>query len=203
MSNVATSPARSARLTRLPAPVQGVSFREALVTAGQKWTAGAYKLVTSAAALDTSGEWALDGARTCAHWIGDALDVEVCTAREWLRIGHALAHLDILDRAFSAGHLSYSKVRSLTRIATPENQVELCELAERVPAGHLALSLATWLTQHESSEDTERRQHAARGLTWRVEPDRNVSSPTRGCCRVECSSRHNGVTPLPALPYAG
>ena len=88
--------------------------------------------------LDDSGVWQADGARTCAHWVADALDIEVCTAREWLRIGRALAELDVIDAAFAQGRLSYSKVRALTRVATVESQSELCGLAERMPAGRLA-----------------------------------------------------------------
>jgi hypothetical protein len=52
--------------------------------------------------LDRSGEWAYDGSRTCAHWIAAALDVEICTAREWLRVGRALEQLPIIDAAFAA-----------------------------------------------------------------------------------------------------
>jgi hypothetical protein len=147
------------------------TLRTEVIAAARHWSTGQQRLVRLVAALDRSGEWALDGARTCAHWIADALDVEVCTAREWLRVGHSLAELDEVDRAFAEGRLSYSKVRVVTRVATAENQVELCALAERVPAGRLAHALATWLTRHETPERTERRQRLARGLTWRTEPD--------------------------------
>jgi hypothetical protein len=68
-------------------------------------------LVRLVAALDASGEWALDGSPTCAHWVAEALDIEVCTARDWLRVGHALEVFDPVDDAFAQGRLSYSKVR--------------------------------------------------------------------------------------------
>ena len=152
-------------------PPGDVSLRAAVAEMGRRWSAGMHDLVVLVADLDTSGEWMVDGSRTCAHWIADVLDVETCTAREWLRIGHSLACLETIRRAFAQGDLSYSKVRTLTRVATVDNEMELCEIAKCIPAGKLPCALASWLMGHESPEDTERRQQEARSLTWHVEPD--------------------------------
>ncbi len=103
-------------------------------------------MVTLVAALDASGEWTADDAPTCAHWVGEALDVEVCTAREWLRIGTALVGLPMIDGAFDEGLVSSSKVRMLTRVATAANEVELLALAAGTPAGRLGRALAVWLS---------------------------------------------------------
>ena len=123
--------------------------------------------------------WTFDGARTCAHWIAQVLDVEACTAREWLRIGHALAGLEVIEAAFAEWWLFYSKVRTLTRVATVDNQRELCDLAERVTAGRLAVALAAWLGRHESPDETEDRQRENRGLWWRFDPDGMVAGGLR------------------------
>jgi Domain of unknown function (DUF222) len=147
------------------------SLRAAVVAAGARWAAGQRQLLRLVAELDASQEWALDGFPTCSHWVADALDIEVCTAREWLRIGRKLVVLPAVNAAYYEGRLSYSKLRALTRIATPENEVELCGIAERVPAGRLAHALAAWLQRHETPEETEARQHEARGLWWRVDVD--------------------------------
>jgi hypothetical protein len=145
--------------------------RTAVVEAGQRWAAGQYDLVRRVAELDESLEWALDGAPTCAHWVAAALDVEVCTAREWLRIGRALFALPAIASAFEARRLSYSKVRALSRVATRTNEAELCRIAETVPAGRLAHALVAWLHRHETPEETAVRQAAATGLSERLEPD--------------------------------
>jgi hypothetical protein len=145
----------------------------------QPRTTGQHRLVTVACRLDVSGEWAFDGARTCAHWIARVLDVEVCTAREWLRIGHALAELDVIEEAFASGRLSYSKVRTLTRVATVGNQREVCDLAERVAAGRLAVAFAAWLGRRESPDETDDRQRQNRALWWRVDPDGMVDGAFR------------------------
>ncbi len=158
---------------------RATSLREQVVAVGQRWSAAQHRLVELVVALDDSGEWAADGAATCAHWVADALEVEVCTAREWLRIGRKLAELPAVAAAFTAGRLSYSKVRALTRVATPENEADLCELALRVPAGRLGHAIAAWLTRHETPEQTEARQHAARGMSWHLEPDGMVAGTFR------------------------
>jgi hypothetical protein len=150
---------------------QAPSLRAAVVAAGGRWAAGQRQLLRLVCELDVSGEWAHTGAATCAHWVADVLDIEVCTVREWLRIGKALVRLRAIDAAYDQGRLSYSKLRALTRVATPENEDELCEIAQRVPAGRLAHSLAAWLQRHESPEDTEARHQAARGLWWRDDVD--------------------------------
>ncbi len=146
-------------------------LRAELVAIGKRQMAHQRRLCLVAVRLEHSGEWAADGAPTCAHWIADALDVEVSTAREWLRIGRSLAGLEVVDEAFVSGRLSYSKVRALTRVATPATASELCRLAERTPAGRLGTALASWLVAREQPQETELRQGAARGLSWRTEPD--------------------------------
>ncbi len=136
------------------------SLREQVVAIGERWTAAQYRLVGLVVELDRSGEWAADGAVTCAHWIADALGVEVSTGREWLRIGRALELLPEIEASFGSGRLSYSKVRTLTRIATPDHEAELCRLALDVPAGRLGPVLAAWLAGHEEPEETDHRQRA-------------------------------------------
>jgi hypothetical protein len=137
------------------------------------------RLVQLAAAFDASGEWALDGAATCAHWIAATLDVEVSTAREWLRVGRALIDLALIDAGFADGRLSYSKVRALTRVATPDTEEQLCALAERVSAGALVCSLAAWRARRETPAETEVRQQAARRFGWSTDVDGMVCGEFR------------------------
>jgi 5-methylcytosine-specific restriction endonuclease McrA len=157
----------------------GTSLRAAVVESGERWGASQYRLVQLVAELDASHEWTLDRSPTCAHWVADALDIEVCTAREWVRIGRALTQLDVIDEAFAHGRLSYSKVRVLTRVASVETQAELCELAERVPAGRLRCALASWQARRETPAETEARQHAARQLTWWLDADGMIAGTFR------------------------
>jgi hypothetical protein len=157
----------------------GLSLREQLVEAGWHWSRSVRTIVCLASELENSLEWTLDGAPTCAHWIATALDLDVSTAREWLRIGRALVDLKVVDAAFEEGRLSYSKVRALTRVATPDNEEEFCALAERVPAGRLVPTLAAWRARRESPPETEQRQHAARRFAWHVDIDGMVAGDFR------------------------
>jgi hypothetical protein len=151
------------------------SLRANVVAVGARWSSGQRELVHAVAALDASNEWSLDGAATCAHWVADALDVEVSTARDWLRVGRRLQVLPRIDRHFENGELSYSKARALTRLATPANEDELCAIAREVPAGQLARALAQWQVSRETPEQTEARQQTKRHLTFRDDPDGMVA----------------------------
>ena len=192
------------------------SLRERVVSVGTGWALAQYALVTLVAALDGSGEWILDGASTCAHWVSQALDVEVCTAREWLRIGKALTDLPMTDAAFDEGLLSYSKVRLLTRFATRETEVELLERSEGVPAGRLGVVLAAWLSSRETPDETEVRLQKSRSVAWRTDPDGMIAGsfrlpPTMGkrlaeaidaelvCCRKRAAVRGASADAWPSI----
>ena len=75
---------------------------------GRRWSSSITQLIALSVELDDSGEWALDGSPTCAHWIAATLDIEIGTAREWLRIGRALAHLPMTTNAFTNRGLSFT-----------------------------------------------------------------------------------------------
>ena len=155
------------------------NVRAELVAVGRQWSSSLYRLVHLVRELDRSGEWALDGSRTCAHWVASALDVEVATARQWLRVGKTLGERPLIDEAFAAGRISFSKVRLLTGVVDAGNEADLLEIAERTPAGRLAGELARWLQRHEEPDDTEARQHEMRSLTWRTDPDGMITATIR------------------------
>jgi hypothetical protein len=148
-----------------------VSIRAEVIAAGEHWSTAQRRLVRLVVELDDSGEWNADGSVTCAHWVASALGIELCTAREWLRVGRALRRLSTIDGAFESDQLSYSKVRALTRVATPQNEAELCRLALRVAAGRLPHALAAWLARHETPEETETWQRNATALRTWTDPD--------------------------------
>ena len=156
-------------LSREPAGSKSLGVE--LVEIGRRSASALYELVHTCADFDDSGDWALDGCSTAAQWIAAALDVETCTAREWIRIGKALRKLPLLDAAFADKRLSYSKIRVLTRIATPEHEAELLAIGAAVPAGQLGVTLGAWSEQHENPEKRKKRHCQNRGLWWRTEPD--------------------------------
>ncbi len=129
-----------------------------------------HRLVVLAAEFEESTEWYVFVA-TPAHWMARQLDVCVATAREWIRRGKALRKLPAVEKAFASQHLSFAKVRALTRLAQPETEVELAELARAVPAGRLGHALAAWTQRREDHEERTARHQQDRSLRDRVEPD--------------------------------
>ena len=130
-----------------------------------------YRLVLTAAAFADSSEWALAGSPTAAHYLAALADIEPCTAREWIRVGRRVRGLPHTAGAFETRRLSYAKVRALTRFATPQNEIELVELAVGVPAGELNRALALWFNKNASPEDVAKHQQRQRSATWRTEAD--------------------------------
>jgi hypothetical protein len=75
--------------------------------------------------------------------------------------------------------LSYSKVRTLTRIATVDNEAELVAIAEHVPASQLGQELARWLNNNTTPEDIDDLHRRQRSIKWRTEPDGIVTFTLR------------------------
>ncbi|MFU8814663.1 MAG: DUF222 domain-containing protein [Pseudomonadales bacterium] len=95
-----------------------------------------YRLLALIRKLDTLDGWTAE-MPSCAHWLNVKCGLDLVTAREKVRVAHALANLPVVDDAFREGWLSYSKVRAVTRIATPASQNELVEFASSTTAAHV------------------------------------------------------------------
>jgi hypothetical protein len=91
--------------------------------------AGTHRLLTCIRQFDGSEEWHHQGAQTCAHWLSWRIGLDPATAREKVRVARALGRLPVLDAALAAGRISYAKVRAITRVATPETEGRLVEMA--------------------------------------------------------------------------
>lgn len=79
--------------------------------------------------LDMRGLWGRLGLRSAAHYLSWRLGLGLGTARQHVRVAYALLDLPTVAAAFAEGRLSYSKVRAITRVATPANEKELLEVA--------------------------------------------------------------------------
>ena len=82
--------------------------------------------------FDARGGWG-NGFRSCAEWLTWRIGLAPNAAREHVRVARALAVLPRLSRALVRGELSYSKVRALTRVATPETEERLLSVGRAVP----------------------------------------------------------------------
>jgi hypothetical protein len=72
-----------------------------------------------------------------AHWLNWRCGVGMCAAREQVRVARRLEELPVVRAEFSAGRLSYSKVRAITRVAHRDIEVGLVRMAQSATAAHM------------------------------------------------------------------
>ena len=87
--------------------------------------------------FDLRQGWKAYGNTDCAQWLDWRCGICRNTAQEKVRIARALWSLPALDEAFRQGVLSYSKIRAVTRVATPRNEQELLRYARGATASQV------------------------------------------------------------------
>jgi hypothetical protein len=124
--------------------------------------------------FDTRGGWNT-GFRSCAEWLAWRVGLDLHTARERVRVARALETLPRLSEALARGELSYSKVRALTRVATPETEVRLLAVGRAGTAWHVARIVRGWSRVDRLAEAREvKLQHASRALSLVTDDDGTV-----------------------------
>jgi hypothetical protein len=114
--------------------------------------------------FDARGGWNR-GFRSCAEWLAWRVGLEPGAARERVRVARALGTLPQLAEALARGQVSYSKVRALTRVATPETEARLLAVARAGTAVHVERIVRGWRQLDRRAEARlATRQHAGRGL---------------------------------------
>src|SRR5215475_12428315 len=99
--------------------------------------AAMHRLLTDLREFDARGGWHVQGAATCAHWLAWRVGWDLVTARDHVRVARKLAEFALIDDALRRGEMSYSKVRALLRVATPENEALLLDHARLMTASQL------------------------------------------------------------------
>ena len=116
-----------------------------------------HRLLSDLRTFDRGGGWHAQGARSCAHWLSWRLGWGLGAAREHLRVADRLAELPLLDEALRRGEISYSKIRAITRVATPENEAALLEVARHCPGHELETVCRKYrsVLRHDADPDPE------------------------------------------------
>jgi len=70
------------------------------------------------AAFDASGAWQPDGARTAAAWLATRCRLPMTTAQRRVRLGRALRHLPLTEKAWLGGDIGEAQVGVLARART-------------------------------------------------------------------------------------
>src|SRR5437773_2320837 len=116
--------------------------------------------------FDARGGWGNgSGFRSCAHWLTWRVGLNPGAARERVRVARALGTLPRLAEALARGELSYSKVRALTRVATPETEERLLRVGRAGTAEHVERIVRRWrLTDRKAEAEETTRRHRSRAL---------------------------------------
>jgi hypothetical protein len=92
-----------------------------------------------------------------------------------LRVAHALPGLPKITSAFEKGEISYSKVRALTRIATPETEEILLQIARHGTASHVEKVVRSYRRADPEREiELANKRHEGRYLTTCHDDDGNL-----------------------------
>ncbi len=95
------------------------------------------RFLSLVARFDRIEGWVPQGCSSCAHWLTLKCGIGTVAAREKVRVARALESLPAITDAFREGRISYSKVRAMTRVATPENETILLQIALHGTATHV------------------------------------------------------------------
>ena len=144
---------------------------EAIAELASRLHAATYELLVLLREFNAHAGWN-NGFLSCAHWLHWRTGIDLGASREKVRTAKALAHLPRLSGAMQRGEISYAKVRALTRIATPDNEPQLLDLAYNATAAQVERVARAWrrCDRLEDARDTDRR-HLARSVTTWVDDD--------------------------------
>jgi hypothetical protein len=123
----------------LPTQGEGAALErlgERIAELAAQISAATYELLVMLRDFDERGGWN-SGFHSCAHWLGWRVGLDLGAAREKMRVARALGGLPLLAASMRRGEISYSKVRALTRIATPATEEELLRFARAGTAAHV------------------------------------------------------------------
>ena len=160
------------------APDELARLEEEIAELAAYLDAAVHRLLTQLREFDRREGWG-GGFASCAHWLSWRVGLDLGAAREKVRVARALERLPQLDDALRTGVVSYSKVRALTRIATPETEASLLEFALNGSAAQVERLVRAWRKVDRNEEaSAERERHASRYLT--LQPDGDGMYELRG-----------------------
>jgi hypothetical protein len=149
-------------------------MREEMETIGERiaeWSTridvAMHQVLTDIRAFDAGGGWYQQGAMSCAHWLSWRIGWTLGTARDRVRVAQRLGELPLIDAALGKGEISYSKVRAMTRVATPANEELLLTYARHSTAAQLETICRKYQTVQRINAPDREREAAYRQVSRR------------------------------------
>ena len=107
-----------------------------------------------------------------AQWLGVHVAISAVTARQHVIVARRLGVLPAVTEAFGQGRVSYSRVRALCRVATPQDETSWLDLAVHATAAQLDRIVSDTIGAVNARDpDQGARQVAARRLSWSFDDD--------------------------------
>jgi hypothetical protein len=122
------------------------------------------------AEFNRSKHWKRLGFGSCTQWLRARMGLSRRAADEQLRVARALSHLPLLSESFSAGAISYAKVRAITRVATVADESAWLELAATRTAGQLEVAARV----HKGGDDDDPPTASPSELHWHWDAHGNL-----------------------------
>ena len=127
----------------------------------------------AAASFDASGDWAPDGAKTAAAWLGRRCRIPTGQARTLIRRGRVLSHLPAYARAWSSGAINAAHVDTVAAVRNPvteealaRDEQVLCDQAATLSFEHYVKAVSYWhqFADPDGTETSHEKRLAARDV---------------------------------------
>lgn len=151
--------------TRPDGLTQGMDRATAMIAAASA------HLLQMVALFDEGKLWERDGATSMTGWLAARYGLVRGTARDWVRVAHALRDLPEVSRTHASGNLSWDQLKPLARFATRETD----EYWSKRAPGLRPSTLYREAARHEQvrKRDTEEIERM-RYLTMWWDPERPI-----------------------------
>ena len=180
MQSLPAGPVTSFPLIARPRP-ETLDRLEAQIT--ELWghlNAATYRFLRSSPSSTAAKAMRGTGSPSTAHWLNWQCGIGKVAAREKVRVARALESLPEISAAFASGEFSYSKVRAMTRVATPANESVLVSIGRHGTATHVEklVKKYRWTQRRDAERDCSRAAAQPPG------PLRSTTTTRRSCCNA-------------------
>ena len=168
-----------------------------ITTLSGQINAANYRFLKLIAEFDRREAWAGAGIRSCAYWLNWQCGIAMNAAREKVRVARALDGLPEINEAFEKGELSFSKVRAMTRIATPLNESYLLMIANHGTAQHMEVLVRAY--RHVSPQCDADEALSNNERVSEKEADNKKSEHLQDQRKVSCYQDDDGMWHIQAI----
>ena len=129
--------------------------------------AATYRFLALLARFDREKGYERHGLINSAQWLNWQCGIGTVAGREKVRVARTLESLPLISDSFRRGVISYSKVRAMTRVATPANEEVLLSIAIYGTASHVEKLVRKyhWCERRDAGKLPWQAQEIERDLT--------------------------------------